>query len=351
LYFAGVDTFVASHVSRTVQHDVLWFHQRILADNKVTVTAYDVNGRLLFQMKGIRGGRFDVKGDERDPVYLSMETWALVKQQIEENVAFVDDSKASTTTTEVVQYDCSNDIKLCHEVVSASLARSTSYQSSLIFGNDEVAGLVRSTLVEEGLGGRVRASGLINGSCMPTSDTLVGAAVVSSAVTMSEKRWMMPSLKRDMSAASLSTAIGLTRQLEVVSAQKNDQGVCMMVPPLSYSIRLKQRGSLLGLEVEEEPSEYLSTKTSAEILEKDDSALLFVLRVRAVGLNFRDVLNVLGMYPGDPGQPGADCAGDVEVVSETATTESGFAHGTRVFGVGSGSLSLYVEAHRALIYI
>ena len=29
---------------------------------------------------------------------------------------------------------------------------------------------------------------------------------------------------------------------------------------------------------------------------------------RAWGLNFRDVLNVLGMYPGDPGDPGGDCA-------------------------------------------
>ena len=33
--------------------------------------------------------------------------------------------------------------------------------------------------------------------------------------------------------------------------------------------------------------------------------------VRAVGLNFRDVLNILGMYPGDPGPPGGDCAGVV----------------------------------------
>ena len=38
------------------------------------------------------------------------------------------------------------------------------------------------------------------------------------------------------------------------------------------------------------------------------------LTVRAVGLNFRDVLNVLGMYPGDPGPPGGDCAGVVEAV-------------------------------------
>eukprot|EP00976_Prorocentrum_cordatum_P014746 295303-Prorocentrum_minimum.AAC.2 len=34
-----------------------------------------------------------------------------------------------------------------------------------------------------------------------------------------------------------------------------------------------------------------------------------LLDVFAVGLNFRDVLNVLGMYPGDPGDPGSDFAG------------------------------------------
>ena len=37
------------------------------------------------------------------------------------------------------------------------------------------------------------------------------------------------------------------------------------------------------------------------------------MAVRAVGLNFRDVLNILGMYPGNPGPPGGDCAG---IVSE-----------------------------------
>ena len=40
---------------------------------------------------------------------------------------------------------------------------------------------------------------------------------------------------------------------------------------------------------------------------------LFVA-VKAVGINFRDVLNVLGMYPGDPGPPGGDCAGVVVAV-------------------------------------
>ena len=39
-----------------------------------------------------------------------------------------------------------------------------------------------------------------------------------------------------------------------------------------------------------------------------------LVAVAAVGLNFRDVLNVLGMYPGDPGDPGGDCAGTVLAV-------------------------------------
>ena len=39
-----------------------------------------------------------------------------------------------------------------------------------------------------------------------------------------------------------------------------------------------------------------------------------------MGLNFRDVLNVLGMYPGDPGPPGADCAGVVTAVGAGVTS-------------------------------
>ena len=38
------------------------------------------------------------------------------------------------------------------------------------------------------------------------------------------------------------------------------------------------------------------------------------IRVHATGLNFKDVLNVLGMYPGDPGPLGGECAGVVVAV-------------------------------------
>jgi acyl transferase domain-containing protein len=40
------------------------------------------------------------------------------------------------------------------------------------------------------------------------------------------------------------------------------------------------------------------------------------IQVRATGLNFRDVLNVLGLYPGDPGPLGGECAGEVLAVGE-----------------------------------
>jgi NADPH:quinone reductase-like Zn-dependent oxidoreductase/acyl carrier protein len=52
--------------------------------------------------------------------------------------------------------------------------------------------------------------------------------------------------------------------------------------------------------------------------------------VRAAGVNFRDVLNVLGMYPGDPGQPGGEAAG---VVLETGPGVTSLEVGDRVMGV------------------
>ena len=40
------------------------------------------------------------------------------------------------------------------------------------------------------------------------------------------------------------------------------------------------------------------------------------IEVRASGLNFRDVLNALGMYPGEAGPLGSECAGEVVSLGE-----------------------------------
>ena len=65
------------------------------------------------------------------------------------------------------------------------------------------------------------------------------------------------------------------------------------------------------------------------------------LRIRAVGLNFRDVLNVLGAYPGEPGAPGADCAGVVLAAGRAA-----FEDDEHVAGFESGGLAEEEEEAR-----
>ncbi|MCK1798656.1 SDR family NAD(P)-dependent oxidoreductase, partial [Streptomyces sp. XM4193] len=60
------------------------------------------------------------------------------------------------------------------------------------------------------------------------------------------------------------------------------------------------------------------------------------VEVRAAGLNFRDVLNALGMYPGEAGLLGAEATGVVTAVGPDVT---GLAVGDRVMGMVPGGLA------------
>ncbi|WP_197375698.1 type I polyketide synthase [Mycolicibacterium baixiangningiae] len=60
------------------------------------------------------------------------------------------------------------------------------------------------------------------------------------------------------------------------------------------------------------------------------------VRVEAAGLNFRDVLNVLGLYPGDPGPIGGDFAGTVTQLGDGVP---GLDVGQRVYGFMQGAFS------------
>ncbi len=64
------------------------------------------------------------------------------------------------------------------------------------------------------------------------------------------------------------------------------------------------------------------------------------IRVEAAGLNFRDVLNVLGLYPGDPGMIGGDLSG---VVTELGAGVTAFEVGQRVFGFMPGGFATRVN--------
>ena len=70
------------------------------------------------------------------------------------------------------------------------------------------------------------------------------------------------------------------------------------------------------------------------------------IETSAWGLNFRDVLNALKLYPGDPGPLGGECSGHVTAVGE------GVSHvriGDRVMAVAGGSFASHVIAPGDLV--
>ncbi|WP_217281847.1 type I polyketide synthase, partial [Kibdelosporangium persicum] len=95
------------------------------------------------------------------------------------------------------------------------------------------------------------------------------------------------------------------------------------------------RGNLDRLELRPFPE-------AADVLEPHEVRI----GVRAAGVNFRDVLNLLGMYPGDAGLPGYEAAGVVLEVGEAVTD---LCVGDRVMGVVNGGFGPLVRIDRALV--
>ncbi len=69
------------------------------------------------------------------------------------------------------------------------------------------------------------------------------------------------------------------------------------------------------------------------------------IEVRAAGLNFRDVLNALGAYPGDAGALGNECAGVVTAVGSNVT---GLQVGDAVISMPQGGIATHVVSPAAL---
>jgi acyl transferase domain-containing protein/acyl carrier protein len=90
-----------------------------------------------------------------------------------------------------------------------------------------------------------------------------------------------------------------------------------------YALAPTERGAIDNLRLSE-----------AEVPPPDDGYVQ--VRVEAAGLNFRDVLNVLGLYPGDPGPIGGDFAG---VVTQLGSGVTGLEIGQRVYGFMQGAFA------------
>jgi acyl transferase domain-containing protein/acyl carrier protein len=71
------------------------------------------------------------------------------------------------------------------------------------------------------------------------------------------------------------------------------------------------------------------------------------LRILATALNFRDVLNVLGMYPGDAGALGVECVGEIVAIG---TGVQGFALGDRVVAIPRRGYCTFANAPASMVF-
>ncbi|MGA2411884.1 MAG: acyltransferase domain-containing protein, partial [Candidatus Binataceae bacterium] len=105
------------------------------------------------------------------------------------------------------------------------------------------------------------------------------------------------------------------------------------IPQVPYRLESRGRGTLDALIV-----------TSAERRVPGDGEV--EIRVEATGLNFRDVLNVLGLYPGDAGPLGGECAGEVVRVGQGVQD---LREGDRVVAMAAGCFASHAIARRELV--
>ncbi|WP_441296315.1 type I polyketide synthase [Amycolatopsis sp. CA-126428] len=111
-----------------------------------------------------------------------------------------------------------------------------------------------------------------------------------------------------------------------------------LVPPQdapSWRLDIGQRGTLENLRLQPAP------EAAGELLPGHVR-----IAVRAAGVNFRDVLNALGMYPGEVGAMGLEGAG---VITEVAPDVTGFAVGDRVLGMFGGAFGPLVLADHRMV--
>jgi malonyl CoA-acyl carrier protein transacylase len=99
----------------------------------------------------------------------------------------------------------------------------------------------------------------------------------------------------------------------------------------NYRINIRERGTIDALHY-------------VPVERREPQADEIEIRVLATGLNFRDVLNVLGMYPGDPGPPGVEVTG---VVTRAGADVRHVQPGDHVFGLGNNAFAGYITTAAA----
>ncbi len=138
----------------------------------------------------------------------------------------------------------------------------------------------------------------------------------------------------EASAEEPELALREGRVLAPRIAEARGIGEALLPPAEPWSLQVPRKGTVEGLELLPEPA-------GLEPLEPDQVRL----EIHAAGLNFRDVIAVLGLFPGKA-QIGGEAAG---VVLEVGSEVSDLAVGDRVLGMMPGSFGTVAVTEAQLL--
>ncbi|WP_228059913.1 type I polyketide synthase, partial [Plectonema radiosum] len=105
--------------------------------------------------------------------------------------------------------------------------------------------------------------------------------------------------------------------------------------PLPLQLTICERGTLENLEFQ-------------PVVRKKPAENQVEIHVRATGVNFRDILNVLGLYPGDAGALGCECVGEIVALGNGVKD---LKIGDIVIAIANNSFSEYVTVNALMVTI
>ena len=181
---------------------------------------------------------------------------------------------------------------------------------------------------------------------LPTRDRSVRRSPAGLLALARTARQELPSSGLHMHCVQSSRAEPSLRALATSALSEPEalqQGGALRVPRLErvtppsalMQLHLNSRGAISNLQ----PRQQRARRGGLALWDAE-------FRVAAVGLNFRDVLNVLGEYPGDPGPPGLDSSGAISHVGSASTA---LASGDRIFGFAFGCLATTARTDARLL--
>ena len=149
--------------------------------------------------------------------------------------------------------------------------------------------------------------------------------------TLFEEIWS-PTLERRVAFHARRRRVARLVRVESATARKP---LGLQIPDAeAFRLTIPKRGSLDDLSIQKT---YRLRPGSGQV----------EIRVSFAGLNFRDVLSALDLYPGDAGPLGGECAGTVTAVGRGV---SAFQPGDRVIAIAPSSIASYVTVDWEFVF-